>query len=103
MHQCRHHAIGIELHVGRVVLIALQRQQMLRDLPAFFLERDTHFLSANRIDVVIELQHVLRLESFYLAGYLCGQLSYAANLARSCGWPKSTGVPFGMIMVGFTL
>ncbi len=22
--------------------------------------------------------------------------------ARSCGWPRSTGVPFGMIRVGFT-
>ena len=28
---------------------------------------------------------------------------HAASRARSCGWPRSTGVPFGMIPVGFTL
>jgi hypothetical protein len=29
-------------------------------------------------------------------------LAYAASFARSCGRCRSTGVPFGMIPVGFT-
>jgi photoactive yellow protein len=33
----------------------------------------------------------------------CDANCQAASLARSCGWPKSTGVPLGTIMVGFTL
>src|SRR5580692_6880075 len=98
MHQCRHHAIRIEFHISGVVLVALQREQMLLDRLALFLERDPHLLGAYRIDVVIKLQHV-----FLLACFLRSRLLHAASFARSCGWPKSTGVPLGMIMVGFTL
>jgi hypothetical protein len=53
---------------------------MLLDVLALLLERDTHLLGANRIDVVIEFQHVFLLECFYAADYVCDKLGYVANL-----------------------
>ena len=45
-------------NMSRIVLIALQRKEMLGDRLPLFCKRDPHLLGANRIDVVIELQHV---------------------------------------------
>jgi len=69
----RFNAVRVEPHIGRVVLIALQREQMLPGLLALLLKRDAHLLSTNRIDVVLELQH----------GFLLN-LNYAARFARWC-------------------
>ena len=57
MHQSRHHAVGIELAVGRIVLIAAQCQQVLLNLKTLFSKCYPHFLRTNRIDVVIMFEH----------------------------------------------
>jgi hypothetical protein len=57
MHQRGHHAVGIELAIGRIVLVAAQRQQVLLDLETLFMKRNPHLLRADRIDVVIMFEH----------------------------------------------
>jgi hypothetical protein len=46
------------------VLVAAQRQQMLLHLKLLFGERDPYFLRADRVDVVIVLQHAVLPRDF---------------------------------------
>src|SRR5579863_9616497 len=78
MHECWHDAIWIELHVSRIVLITLQREQMLLVGLTLFRDRNAHLLRADRIDVMIELEHAFLRDYFSI-----GLGVYAANLARS--------------------
>src|SRR5258705_10484790 len=59
MHERGYDAVWIELEVVRLVLVAAQRQQMLLRLLALFLQRDAHLLRTDRIDVVVELEHLV--------------------------------------------
>jgi hypothetical protein len=57
MHESGDNPIGIELAIGRIVLIPSQCQKMLFDVEPFLRERDAHLLSAYRIDIMIMLKH----------------------------------------------
>src|SRR5262245_37002201 len=63
MHERGYDAVWIELEVVRLVLIAAQRQHMLLRLLALLLQRDAHLLCTDRIDIVVELQHLVLLDA----------------------------------------
>jgi hypothetical protein len=93
MDECRHNAVRIELEVGGIELVALQVEHMLLGLQAFLRQRQTDFLGADRVGIVVELEHLFHPRPLR---------THAAKGARSCGFLKSTGVPFGIIPVGLT-
>src|SRR5215475_6445603 len=86
----RSQALGWLPSVRSLVLVPAQRHDVIDGLLALFLERDTRLLGTHRIYTVVELQHVILPD-------------YAASRTRSCGCSRSTGVPLGMIPVGFSL
>ena len=54
-----YHPVRIELQVRGVVLVATQRHYMVFGLLALFHERDAYLLGADRIDAVVEFEHVI--------------------------------------------
>ena len=103
--ECRHHAIGIELEVGGVELVALQLEHVLLGLQTFFCQSQTNLLGTHRVGIVVKLEQLflprLRPPGDTSVDYLSAS-AHAAKRARSCGFLKSTGVPFGMMPVGLT-
>src|ERR1035437_10225916 len=61
MHQRRHHRIGIELHVGRIILIALQRHELAVEIYAFFRKCQPRLDRAHRRPAMIEFEHEILL------------------------------------------
>jgi len=56
-----HDSARIELEISRLVLIAAQREHVLLRVAALLLQRDAHLLRTDRVDVVVELQHIVLL------------------------------------------
>ena len=56
-----HDSVRIELEIGGLVLIAAQGEQVLLRWLTLLRERDAHLLRADRVDVVVELEHRILL------------------------------------------
>ena len=56
-----HDSVRIELEIGGLVLIAAQGEQVLLRWLTLLRERDAHLLRADRVDVVVELEHCILL------------------------------------------
>src|SRR5665811_538937 len=78
MHQRRHHRIGIELHVGRIILIALQRHELAVEIYAFFRKYQPHLDRAHRRPTMKEFEHEILLPT------LPPLMKYKARHRPSC-------------------
>ena len=59
MHQCRHHALGVQLQVFRIVLLGREQvDQVLIIAEVLLGQRDEHLLGADRIVEGVEGEHV---------------------------------------------
>ena len=82
MHERWHHSIGVEFHIFGIVLIALKGEEMFDDIAPLFEKCDPDLLSADRVDVVIEFEHLASGLAIKLAGYtstdgrVCGPLLF---------------------------
>src|SRR5580693_4054079 len=57
VHQRRHDTVRVELQIGRIELVPAQGEEMFLGVEAFLDERNAHLLRADRIDIVVMLEH----------------------------------------------
>src|SRR5262249_11927120 len=88
-------AVGIELEVSRIELVAVEFHQVLGARQFFLDEREPDFLGTDRIDRMVELEHnflplcrlnVLRRRSYVIPAFeACGRFSLCSKKAAAHG------------------